>query len=64
MGAAFICAALDIKPTVQHSDYIASWLTILRNDQRAVVKAASAASKVSDFLLAFAVMGQNDAIAV
>ena len=53
MGAAFTCAALGIRPTVRHADYLASWLAVLKEDKRAIVRAASAASKASDFLLAF-----------
>jgi len=54
MTAAFTCAALGIVPTVRHADYIGSWLEVLREDNRAIVRAASAASKAADFLLAFA----------
>ncbi|BDG71587.1 ArdC family protein [Roseomonas fluvialis] len=54
MTAAFTCAALGIVPSVRHADYIGSWLEVLREDNRAIVRAASAASKTADFLLAFA----------
>lgn len=40
-------------PTVRHSDYIGSWLEVLREDNRAIVRAASQASKAADFLLGF-----------
>jgi antirestriction protein ArdC len=53
MGSAFLCASLGIVPTVRHADYIGSWLQVLKNDNRAIVSAASHASKASDFLLAF-----------
>ena len=53
MAGAFVCTALGIVPTVRHADYIGSWLEGLREDNRAVVRAASAASKAADFLLAF-----------
>ncbi len=53
MGSAFVCAALGIVPTVRHADYLASWLEVLREDNRAIFRAASAASKAADFLLAF-----------
>jgi antirestriction protein ArdC len=53
MTSAFICASLGIVPTVRHADYIGSWLEILREDDRAIVRAASAASKAADYLLAF-----------
>jgi len=38
---------------VRHADYIGSWLEVLRDDDRAIVRAASAASKAADYLLAF-----------
>lgn len=53
MGAAFVCATLGIVPTVRHADYIGSWLEVLREDNRAIFRAASQASKAADFLLAF-----------
>ena len=52
MGAAFLCAALGIVPTVRHADYIGSWLDVLREDNRAIVRAASQASKAAEWLLA------------
>ncbi|MGY2736604.1 antirestriction protein ArdC [Sphingomonas sp. UYP23] len=52
MGSAFLCAALGIVPTVRHADYLASWLDVLREDNRAIFRAASAASKAADWLLA------------
>jgi antirestriction protein ArdC len=53
MTSAFVCASLGIVPTVRHADYIGSWLEVLREDNRAIVRAASAASKAADCLLAF-----------
>jgi Zincin-like metallopeptidase len=53
MTSAFVCASLGIVPTVRHADYIGSWLEVLREDDRAIVRAASAASKAADYLLAF-----------
>lgn len=53
MCAAFCCAALGISPTVRHADYIGAWLDVLREDARAIVRAASAASKAADYLLGF-----------
>jgi len=52
MASAFTCAALGIMPTVHHADYLASWLEVLRDDNRAIFRAASAASKAADWLLA------------
>jgi len=53
MNAAFCCASLGIVPTVRHADYIGSWLEVLHEDNRAIVRAASQASKAADFLLGF-----------
>jgi antirestriction protein ArdC len=38
---------------VRHADYLGAWLDHLREDPRAIVRAASAASKAADYLLAF-----------
>jgi antirestriction protein ArdC len=53
MSSAFCCASLGIVPTVRHADYIGSWLEVLREDNRAIVRAASQASKAADYLLGF-----------
>lgn len=51
--AAFVCSTLGIEPTVRHADYIGTWLKVLREDNRAIFRAASHASKAADFLLGF-----------
>ena len=53
MAGAFVCASLNIAPTVRHADYLGEWLSLLREDSRAIFRAASAASKAADYLLAF-----------
>ncbi len=53
MNAAFCCASLGIAPTVRHADYIGSWLEVLRDDNRAIFRAASLASKAADYVLGF-----------
>lgn len=53
MATAFVCASLGIVPTVRHTDYIGNWLQVLKEDAKAIVRAASLASKASDFILAF-----------
>ena len=53
IAGAFVCAALAIVPTVRHADYLGAWLEILRDDNRAITRAASAASKAADYILAF-----------
>jgi antirestriction protein ArdC len=53
ISSAFCCASLGIVPTVRHADYVGSWLEVLREDNHAIVRAASHASKAGDYLLAF-----------
>ena len=52
ISSAFCCASLGIVPTVRHADYLGSWLEVMREDSRAIVRAASQASKAADWLLA------------
>lgn len=58
MGAAFLCAPLGFEPQARHSDYIASWLQVLKDDKRAIFKAASAATKAAEFVKGFAAQEQ------
>ena len=53
VGCGMVCAALGVVPTVRHADYIGAWIDLLEEDDRAIVRAASAASKAADYLLAF-----------
>ncbi len=52
MAAAFLCADLGIEasPREDHAAYLAGWLSILKQDSRAIFTAASYASKAADFL--------------
>jgi antirestriction protein ArdC len=50
VASAFICATLGIVPTVRHADYLGSWLEVLREDNHAIFRAASQASKAADFV--------------
>ena len=62
LASAFVCATLSITPTVRHTDYLASWLQVLKEDNRAIFNAASLASKAADFILAFETL-ETDAAA-
>ncbi|QKZ15907.1 ArdC family protein [Spirosoma sp. KUDC1026] len=55
MGSAFTCAYLGITdaPRPDHVSYLTSWLEVLRDDKRAILTAASEASKALDYLAAF-----------
>lgn len=50
LSAAMLCSFNKIDGKLQHSSYIASWLKVLKNDQRAIFKAAADAQKVLDYL--------------
>ena len=52
MGAAFLCADLVITPEVgeDHAQYLATWLTVLKKDNRAIFTAAAQAQRAADFL--------------
>ena len=51
IGAAFVCAAIGTLPRLRHADYLACWLKVLKDDKHAIIRAASAASRASDYLL-------------
>jgi antirestriction protein ArdC len=47
------CASLGIVPTVRHADYLGSWLDVLKEDNRAIIRAASQASETANYILGF-----------
>jgi len=52
IGAAMLCSALGLENTVRedHSSYIDGWLKVLREDKRAIFKAAAMAQRAADYL--------------
>ena len=50
MGAAFLCQDYGIQGELRHAGYIQSWLKALRDDSKAVFKAAALAQKAADYL--------------
>jgi len=52
LASAFLCADLGLTPEVRddHASYIANWLTVLKNDKRAIFSAAAYAQKAVEFL--------------
>jgi antirestriction protein ArdC len=53
MGAAFLCAHLGVQGQLRHAGYIDSWLSLLKEDDRAIFTAASKASAAADYLRSF-----------
>ena len=47
---AFMCAEFNIPYQTQHASYLASWLSVLKEDKRAILQAASAAQKAVDYI--------------
>jgi len=54
LSAAFLCANYQINGDLRHAGYIASWLRVLKNDNKAIFKAAALAQKAADYIKAFA----------
>lgn len=54
IGAALVCADLGIVPELEprsdHAAYVASWLTVLSNDRRAIFSAAAHAQRAVAYL--------------
>jgi len=53
LGAAFLCAHLGIEGQLRHAEYIASWIELLKEDERAIFTASSKASQAADYLRGF-----------
>lgn len=50
LGSAFLISDLKLSGKRAHEDYISSWLTVLKNDSKAIFKAASEAEKAVKWL--------------
>jgi antirestriction protein ArdC len=52
LGASFLAAdlGLSLEPREDHAAYVADWLTVLRNDRRAIFVAAAHAQRAVDYL--------------
>jgi antirestriction protein ArdC len=55
LGAAFLCNDLGVTnvPRADHAQYVGSWHTLLRFDNRAIFTAASKASAAAEYLVSF-----------
>lgn len=53
LGAAFLCAHLEVQGKLRHAEYIDNWLELLRDDDKAILTAASKASQAADYLRSF-----------
>ena len=51
LGAAFLCGSLGLanEPRPDHAAYVASWLKVMRGDNRAIFTAAAKAQQAADY---------------
>ena len=54
IGSAFLSAELGIAPAIRedHADYIGAWLRVLEDDNKAIFRAASHATKAVEWIIA------------
>lgn len=50
LTSAFLCAEHKIDGSLQHPEYLANWLTVLKNDNNAIFQASSQATKAADLI--------------
>lgn len=51
MCSAFMCASTGVTGELRHAGYIQNWITLLKEDDRAIFTAASKASQAADYLM-------------
>ena len=52
LSAAFVCAALGFSKNItNNAAYIKNWLGVLKQDEKAIIKAANQAQKAADYIL-------------
>ena len=53
LSSCFVCAALGLPCDIEnHASYLQGWLEAMREDRRAIFRAAAAAQKAADWMLA------------
>ena len=61
LTAAFVCSVLGISPELEnHASYLASWIALLKNDNKAFFRAYGLAQSAADLLLENAGIGLNE----
>ncbi|NJO94325.1 MAG: DUF1738 domain-containing protein [Hydrococcus sp. RM1_1_31] len=64
LGAAFLCSSINIESQLEHhASYLNSWLSVLRDDNKAFFRAAGQAKKAADWLLENAGLNVTESIA-
>lgn len=52
-GAAFLCAHLGVQGQLRHAEYLNSWVSLLKDDPRAILTACSQASRAAEHLRSY-----------
>lgn len=60
LSAAFLCMEFGVEGTLRHPEYIASWIKVLKEDDRAFYRAAADAQKALDWIRERAQLGNGD----
>jgi len=50
LTAAYLCAEFNVDGNLQHADYVANWIALLKDDAKAFFTAASKAQAAADYL--------------
>lgn len=50
LGSAMLCALAEIDGKLQHQEYLANWLQVLKSDKYAIFTASREAQKAADFI--------------
>ena len=51
LTSAFVCAEVGIEGRIQHVEYLANWLDVLKNDKNAILRASSKAQAAADYIM-------------
>jgi len=51
LTSAFVCAEVGVEGRIQHVEYLADWLTVLKNDKNAILRASSKAQAAADYIM-------------
>ncbi|MHC4164629.1 MAG: ArdC family protein [Planctomycetota bacterium] len=54
LGSAFLCERHGVDGKLQHPEYVANWLQVLKGDKRAIFTASSKARQAAEFLTGLA----------
>jgi len=60
LGSAFLSAQCGIKGKLQHAEYLNNWVKVLKNDDKAIFRAASKAREAAEFINELALEKQQE----